>query len=335
MKIRHEPMDLRLRHTFRIARGASDERRNLRVEIEDGGRVGLGEAAPILRYGEDRESAARAVDAMAPKLGDPRHYATAAAAAAVKGQRSAEAAVDMALHDLAAQRMGVPLYEMLGLDPSRTPVTSFTIGLDTPEVVIQKVKEAEPYAVLKVKMGSDDDRAVLEAVRDTTDKPLRVDANEGWTLEGAEARLAWLAKLGVEFVEQPMPEHKLEEIRELRKRSPLPFYADESVHTAEDIPRLAGAFDGINIKLMKTGGLGEALRMIAVARAHGMKVMLGCMIESSIAITAAAHLSPLVDAADLDGSVLIAEDPYDGASIVNGKLVLPDRPGLGVVKRKP
>jgi L-alanine-DL-glutamate epimerase-like enolase superfamily enzyme len=326
-------MDLRLKHTFRIARGASDERRNLRVELEDEGRVGLGEAAPILRYGEDRESAARAVDQMAERLGDPRRFATAAAEAAVAGQHSAQAAVDMALHDLAAQRMGVPLYAMLGLDPSRTPVTSFTIGLDTPEVVVQKVKEAAAYAVLKVKMGSDDDRAVLEAVRDTTDKPLRVDANEGWTLEGAESRLAWLAKLGVEFVEQPMPADRLEDIRTLRKHSPLPFYADESVHNAADIPRLAGAFDGINIKLMKCGGLQEALRMIAVARAHGMKVMLGCMIESSIAITAAAHLSPLVDSADLDGSVLIADDPYDGAAIVDGKLVLPDRPGLGVVRR--
>jgi len=326
-------LDLRLRHTFRIARGASDERHNLLVELEQEGRLGRGEAAPILRYHEDRDSAARAVDAMGTRLGDARRFATAANEAAVAGQRSAEAAVDMALHDLAAQRMQVPVYEMLGLDPSRTPVTSFTIGLDTPEVVVQKVKEADAYAVLKVKMGSDDDRAVLEAVRDTTRQPLRVDANEGWTPEGALSRLEWLAKLGVEFVEQPLPAGQLAQTRELRKRSPLPFYADESVHTASDIPQLATAFDGINIKLMKCGGLGEALRMIAVARAHGMKVMLGCMIESSIAITAAAHVSPLVDCADLDGNVLIAADPFIGARIEAGRLVLPERPGLGVVPR--
>jgi len=333
LRVRHAPLDLRLRHTFRIARGASDVRENLLVEIENGKDVGLGEAAPIRRYGEDRASAASAVDAMTPRLSDARRYADLAAGAAVPGQRSAEAAVDMALHDLAARRMGVPLHEMLGLDPRRAPVTSFTIGLDTPDVVIQKVREASAYEVLKVKMGSDDDRAVLEAVRDTTKQRLRVDANEGWTADAALARLEWLAKLGVEFVEQPLPAAELEATRALRKQSPLPFYADESVHTAADIPRLAGAFDGINIKLMKCGGLGEAQRMIAVARAHGMRVMLGCMIESSIAITAAAQISPLVDTADLDGAALLADDPFDGARIEKGRLVLPERPGLGVVRR--
>jgi L-alanine-DL-glutamate epimerase-like enolase superfamily enzyme len=228
----------------------------------------------------------------------------------------------------------VPLFELLGLDPARTPQTSFTIGLDTPEVVVRKVREASAYPILKVKMGAADDRAVLAAVRDTTDRPIRVDANEGWTPEDALERLTWLAGLGVEFVEQPLPADRIEDTRALRRASPLPFYADESVHRAEDIPRLAGAFDGINIKLMKCGGIAEALRMIAVARAHGMKVMLGCMIESSIAITAAAHLLPLVDAADLDGSVLLAHDPFEGAVITGGRFVLPDAPGLGVKRRE-
>jgi L-alanine-DL-glutamate epimerase-like enolase superfamily enzyme len=328
--LRCRKIELALRHTFRIARGASDVRRNVVVEVEHEGRVGLGEAAPILRYGEDQDRAAAAVSEMAARLGDPRAFATAAARAAVAGQASAEAAVDIALHDLAGQRMGVPLHAMLGLDPRVGPPTSFTIGLDAPDVVAQKVREASAYEVLKVKMGSDDDRAVLEAVRDVTDRPLRVDANEGWTLQSARERLPWLAKMGVEFVEQPLPAAQLEETRALRRESPLPFFADESVHRAEDIPRLAGAFDGINIKLMKCGGIGEALRMIAVARAHGMQVMLGCMIESSIAITAAAHLLPLVDAADLDGSVLLAHDPYVGAVMTAGRLVLPDEPGLGV-----
>lgn len=331
--LRTRDLDLALRHTFRIARGASDLRHNLLVELEHGGHTGLGEAAPIKRYGEDRESARAAVEQMAGRLGEPRRFAHAAAQAAVPGQRSAQAAVDMALHDLAGKRLGVPLYELLGLDPRAMPVTSFTIGMDTPEVVARKVREAGDYEVLKIKLGSDDDREMLAAVRDTTDRPLRVDANEGWTFATALERLPWLARLGVEFVEQPLPADRLEETRELRRRSPLPFFADESVHTAADVPRLVGAFDGINVKLMKCGGLGEALRMIAVARAHGLRIMLGCMIESSLGITAAAQLGPLVDAADLDGNLLVANDPFEGVELARGRLVLPDAPGLGVTPR--
>ena len=331
--LRHRPLDLKLRHTFRIARGAADARRNVLVEIEEDGRRGRGEAAPIRRYHEDADSAAAALDVMAGQLGDVRPFAQAAERAAVEGQRSAEAAVDMALHDLAGQRLGVPLYEVLGLDPRAAPETSFTIGLAEPEVVVQKVREAAAYPILKVKMGSDDDREVLTAVRDSTRSRIRVDANEGWTPQGALDRLEWLARLGVEFVEQPLPADRIDETRELRRRSPLPFYADESVHRARDIPRLAGAFDGINIKLMKCGGLGEALRMIAVARALGLKVMLGCMIESSLGITAAAHLSPLVDTADLDGNLLLDDDPFRGATVEAGRIILPDGPGLGVSER--
>jgi len=331
--LRHRPLDLKLRHTFRIARGASDARRNVLVEIEDGGHAGMGEAAPIRRYHEDPESAAAALDVMASRLTDPRAFAHAAARAAVEGQRSAEAAVDMALHDLAARRLGVPLYEVLGLDPGAAPETSFTIGLAEPDLVVRKVREAANYPILKVKMGSDDDREVLTAVRDAHRGRIRVDANEGWTPQEALDRLQWLAKLGVELVEQPLPADRIDDTRELRRRSPLPFYADESVHRARDIPRLAGAFDGINIKLMKCGGLAEALRMIAVARALGMKVMIGCMIESSLGITAAAHLSPLADTADLDGNLLIDNDPFVGVTVESGRIVLPDGPGLGVTPR--
>ena len=333
-RLRHHTIDLHLRHTFRIARGASDTRRNVIVELEAEGHTGLGEAAPIRRSHEDPESAAAALDAIAPRLSDTRAFSQLGAELAVKGQRSAEAALDLALHDLAGKRLGAPLYELLGIRPGPTPVTSFTIGLDTPEIVAEKVKAASVYDVLKVKMGSDDDREVLEAVRANTKQRIRVDANEGWTPDAALERLPWLQKIGVEFIEQPLPADRIEDTRWLRARSPLPFYADESVHTADDIPKLAGAFDGINIKLMKCGGLAEALRMIAVARAHGMKVMLGCMIETSIGITAAAHLSPLVDAADLDGHLLISDDPYEGVKVVDGRLVLPDGPGLGVIARK-
>jgi L-alanine-DL-glutamate epimerase-like enolase superfamily enzyme len=329
--LRHHRLDLELRHTFRLARGASDVRSNLIVELEQEDRVGLGEAAPLAHYGQDWRSAAAAVEATAERLTDTHAFDTAAARAAVAGEPAAEAAIDMALRDLAGKRLGVPLWELMGIASRPTPPTSFTIGLDTPEAVARKVREAGDFEVLKIKLGSDEDRAVLEAVRDETDRPVRVDANEGWTLDEAKTRLDWLAGMGVELVEQPLPADRLEESRELRRLSPLPIVADESAHRAADVPRLAEAFDGINIKLMKCGGLGEALRMIHVARAHGMQVMLGCMIESSLAVTAAAHLSPLVDWADLDGNLLVTNDPYSGVTVEDGRLVLPDGPGLGVV----
>ena len=331
--LRHYRQELELTHTFRLARGASDVRQTLVLELEEEGLVGLGEAAPIDRYDQDCASAARAAEAMAQHLTSPLAYDSAASSVAVPGEVAAEAAMDMAVCDLAGKKLGVPLYELMGIDPRQAPVTSFTIGMDTPEVMEAKVREAGEYEVLKIKMGSDEDRQILEAVRGVTDRPLRVDANEGWTLEGAQSRLEWLESMGVELVEQPLPAGQLEEMRELRRLSPLPLFADESVYRAADIPRLAGAFDGINIKLMKCGGLGEARRMIAVARAHGMQVMLGCMVESSLAITAAAHLSPLVDFADLDGNLLIDNDPFVGVTVKGGRLVLPEGPGLGVRPR--
>jgi L-alanine-DL-glutamate epimerase-like enolase superfamily enzyme len=303
------------------------------VEIEHDGLVGHGEAAPIARYGQDADSAARATEEMVARMSDPRAFESAAARVAVAGEPAAEAAVDMALRDLAGKRLGIPLFELTGVDPSTMPVTSFTIGMDEPEVIEQKVREAEAFNVLKVKMGSAEDRRMLETVRGMTDRPLRVDANEGWALEDALTRLEWLEEMGVELVDQPLPADQLDEMRELKRQSPLPLFADESVARAEDIPRLADAFDGINIKLMKCGGLGEALRMIHVARAHGMQIMLGCMVESSLAITAAAHIAPLVDFADLDGNLLITNDPFVGAEVHGGKLVLPSEPGLGVRKR--
>lgn len=333
INLRHYQQELELTHIFRLARGASDVRQTLVLELEEEGLMGLGEAAPIGRYDQDCASAARAAEAMAQRLTSPLAYDSAASSVAVPGEVAAEAAMDMAICDLAGKKLGVPLYELMGIDPRQTPMTSFTIGMDTPEVVEAKVKEAGDYEVLKIKMGWDEDRQILEAVRGLTDRPLRVDANEGWTLEGAQARLEWLESMGVELVEQPLPAGQLEEMRELRRLSPLPLFADESVHRAADIPRLSGAFDGINIKLMKCGGLGEARRMIAVARAHGMQVMLGCMVESSLAITAAAHLSPLVDFADLDGNLLIDNDPFVGVTVMGGRLVLPEGPGLGVRPR--
>jgi L-alanine-DL-glutamate epimerase-like enolase superfamily enzyme len=333
IQLHQHAIELRLRHTFRLARGGSDSRRVVVVEIEDDGLIGRGEAAPIARYGQDAVSAARAAEKMVARMGDPRAFDSAAARAAVAGEPAAEAAIDMALRDLAGKRLGVPLYELMGIDPGSMPLTSFTIGMDTPEIVEQKVREAADFEILKVKMGSENDRSVLETVRRMTDRPVRVDANEGWTLEDALERLRWLQEMGAELVEQPLPADQLDEMRELKKQSPLPLIADESVARADDIPRLAEAFDGINIKLMKCGGLGEAVRMIHVARAHGMSIMLGCMVESSLAITAAAHIAPLVDYADLDGNLLITNDPYVGAEVEDGRLVLPSEPGLGVRDR--
>jgi L-Ala-D/L-Glu epimerase len=330
MKVSTRLFELHLKHAFRLSRGVSESRRNLLVEIADGGFVGRGEAAPIARYGQDVESSAAAVAVMAERLGDPRRFHGAAARAAVAGESAAEAAVDLALHDLLGQRLGVPLYELWGLDPGATPPTSFTIGLDTPERVVEKVREASAFEILKIKLGSPRDREILEAVRAVTTQTLRVDANEGWSFDEALGNFEWLAALGVERVEQPLPAAELEASRELRKRSPLPIWADESVHRPTDLPRIAEAFDGINLKLMKCGGLGPARELIASARAHGLGVMLGCMIESSIGITAAAHLSPLVDAADLDGNLLVTDDPFVGVRVEGGRLKLPERPGLGV-----
>jgi L-alanine-DL-glutamate epimerase-like enolase superfamily enzyme len=246
---------------------------------------------------------------------------------------AARAALSAALHDLVGKRLGIPVYRLWGLDPAQAPRSTFTIGLDTPEKVRMKVLEAEQYPILKIKLGTDRDEAILRAIRDVTDKPLRVDANAGWTRERAHAMLPVLKEWGVEFVEQPLAPDDLDGLAALRRRAVLPVVVDESCLVARDIPRVAGAVDGINIKLAKCGSLREALRMIAAARAHGLLVMVGCMIETSLGISAAAHFTPLVDAADLDGAALTANDPFVGATIGGGRIALPDAPGLGVRRR--
>jgi len=328
--VRSRRIDLELRHTFRLARGASDSRQNLIVELEQDGLVGLGEAAPIARYEQDWKSAAAAVDVMVARLDDLEAYREAVPRVGVAGQPAAQAALDMAVWDLAGKRLGAPIWRLLGLDRDRVPATSFTLGLDDPAAMVRKVREVSGFRSLKVKLGGPDDRAAIEAVRSVTDLPLRIDANEGWTLKEAHANIEWLAKLGVELVEQPLPAEDLAGHKELRRFSPVPIFADESVSVAADIPRIAESFDGINIKLMKCGGLAEALRMIATAKAHNLKVMLGCMVESSLATTAAAQISPLVDYTDLDGSFLVSNDPFVGARLEDGCLRPPNASGLGV-----
>ena len=224
-------------------------------------------------------------------------------------------------------------WKLWGLDPAATPVSTFTIGLDTPEKMRAKVIEAEQYPVLKVKLGTHRDGEILRAIRSVTQKELRVDANAGWTRKRAIGMLPVLKEFGVTVLEQPLPPHDLDGLAAVTRAASIPVIADESCLVATDIPRLVGAVDGINIKLAKCGSLREALRMIAVARAHGLMVMVGCMIESSIGITAAAHFTPLVDIVDLDGAALLADDPFTGATIDGGRVTLPTGPGLGVRRR--
>ncbi len=324
-----------LKHTWTIARGSSDYKDNVFVRIEKDGIVGIGEAAPNVRYGENATLTTQRIKEAEHifQQNDFFHYwdIKTELDATITDQSCAKAALDIALMDWVGKALNVPLYRLFGFDTRKAPVTSFSIGIDTVEMIRKKVKEAEPYPILKIKVGTDRDEEIIQAVRSVTNKPIRVDANEGWkSKEEALEKIQWLKDQGVEFIEQPMPATMLAETAWLRERSPMPIIADEAVKTAADIPKLAQAYDGINIKLMKSGGILEALRMIHIAKALGMKIMLGCMIESSVAISAAAHLAPMVDYADLDGNLLISNDPFSGVKVDHGKLVYNDKPGLGV-----
>ncbi|MEK7404532.1 MAG: dipeptide epimerase [Acidobacteriota bacterium] len=334
-RLQTEIVRLKLRHTWTVATSTSDYRDNLHLRFTRDGVTGLGEGAPLARYKENARGTEQAVQSVREFVSgaDPWRFAKVMDEVfrRIEGQYAAKAAIDVALMDWIGQKLGVPLYRYFGLDARDAPLTTFSIGIDTPEVTRQKVREAEAFPVLKIKVGLATDEATLEAVRSVTSKPLRVDANEGWKdKEEAVRKINWLEKQGVEFVEQPMPAAMLEEARWVRARVHIPIIADEACLHPADIPRLANSFDGVNIKLMKCGGILEAWRMIQIARSLGLKTMLGCMIESSIGVTAAAHLSPLVDYADLDGNLLIANDPYSGVRVEKGKLILPPGPGLGL-----
>jgi L-Ala-D/L-Glu epimerase / N-acetyl-D-glutamate racemase len=330
-----EVVRLRLRHTWTTTMSSSEYRDTLYVRLRHDGATGIGEGAPIVRYQESAAEGEKALLGLRSWLesADPwaRMRVLDELGRRMPGQYAARAAVDIALHDWVGQKLGVPVYRLFGLDRADAPVTTFSIGIDTPEVTRAKVREAEPFPVLKVKVGLDTDEPTIEAVRSVTKKPLRVDANEGWKDKDlALRRIKWLETQGVELIEQPMPAAMLDEQRWLHSRVSMPIFADESCLRATDIPKIADAYDGINVKVDKAGGLLAAVRMIDAARAHGLKVMLGCMVSSSVAITGAAHLSPLVDYADLDGNLLVANDPYKGVLVREGKLVLPDGPGLGL-----
>ena len=340
MKLSHQVVALRTTHPFIIARGGSSEYRVVRVTLTDSdGATGWGEAAPSAYYGETADTVISVLPVLARVLDGADAWSLEAIehalAKAIRFNGSARSAVSAALHDLAAKRLGVPLHRMWGLDASASPPSSFTIGIAPDEATLRaRVLEAAPYPVLKIKLGSSWDERIVRVVRELApDKVLRVDANAAWTAKGALQIIPLLMELGVEVVEQPLPAHDLDGLRFVRDRSSLPIVADESCLVATDIPRLAGVVDGINIKLAKCGGLREALRMIATARAHGMLVMCGCMVESSLGITAAAQFAPLLDCADLDGAALVANDPYIGATIAGGVIALPSEPGIGVKLR--
>jgi L-alanine-DL-glutamate epimerase-like enolase superfamily enzyme len=340
MKLSHEIVTLRTKTPFVISRGGSSEYRVVRITVTaDDGSTGWGEAAPSKFYGETADTVVSVLPILAAAIEGSDGWSLEAMehalARAIRFNGAARAGVSAALHDLVGKRLGIPLYRLWGLDPAACPPTSFTIGIAPDEATLrQRVAEAAQYPVLKIKLGSTWDERVVRVVRELApDKILRVDANAAWTPKLTLRMVPMLQELGVEFVEQPLPPGDIEGLRFVRARSSLPIVADESCIVSSDIPKLAGVVDGINIKLAKCGGLREALRMVATARAHDMLVMAGCMIESSLGITAAAHFAPLLDCADYDGHALVTNDPYVGATIDGGQIRLPTGAGLGVETR--
>jgi len=334
MKLRTAIEEIHLRHTFTISRESQDVVRVVTVELSDGDLVGFGEASPSSFYGEDAEGVQADLQLLEELAAgaDPLHYRDVLEQAAeiLGDRRGALCAFDTALFDLASRKLGVPLWRLLGLDPARIPLTSFTIGIDTIEQMLSKLQEARDYPILKVKLGTPQDIEIIRQLRRETDAVFRVDANCGWTVAETIEKSAELKALGVEFIEQPLPPEQLEAMEEVCRRSALPVIADENSVIPEDIPALAGRFHGINIKLVKCGGILPALRMVHLARTLGLQVMFGCMIETSILISAAAQLGPLADYLDLDGNVLIQDDPYAGVENEAGRLVL----GEGRVRRR-
>ena len=332
MKLYWEPITLDLKTTFRVAHGASDQRYNVLVYLDDG----VGEAAAVPYYGETQNGIVDYFKSM-PYLGDDPFDMDAILAKRPAGSRAARSAIDEALHDLWGKKLGQPLYKLFGLNPNKLPLTSFTIGMDEPEVMAEQAK-ASGHPVLKVKLGSDKDEAIVAAIRKATNAKLRADANAGWTRDQALHIIPRLVDYDLEFIEQPLAVDDVEGYFWLKEKLQaqkvkLPVFADETAKTSHDVAKLAGAVDGVVVKTMKSEGIREALRMIHTARAHGMQIMLSCMVESSVGVTAAAHLAPLCDYADLDGPLLIKNDPYRGLKYDGAKMSLPEGPGLGVERR--
>lgn len=338
LKLSFRPYDLQLRHIFTIANSSRTTTPVVLTEIEYDGIIGYGEASLPPYLGETQASVIEFLKKInLEQFSDPFQledilgYVDKIA----ENNTAAKASVDIALHDLIGKIMQQPWHKIWGLDKSKSPSTSFTIGIDSLDVVRQKTLEASSlYNILKVKLGRNTDKEMIETIRSVSDKPIAVDINQGWTdKQMALDMIYWLKEHGVVMVEQPMSKYKLDDIAWITERSPLPIFADESFQRLTDLPRLKGAFSGVNIKLMKCTGMREAWKILNVARAADMKVMIGCMTETSCAVSAASQLSPAVDWADLDGNLLITNDLYKGTTVVNGKLALTDLPGIGIEKK--
>ena len=329
MKLHWEPITLDLKTTFRVAHGASDQRYNVLVYLDDG----VGEAAAVPYYDETQQGIIEYLQSV-PDLGDDPFDMDAILAKRPPGSRAARSAIDEALHDLWGKKLGQPLYKLFGLNPERVPLTSFTIGMDEPEVMAEQAS-ASGHPILKIKLGSHKDEEIVAAICKATAARLRADANAGWSRERALELIPRLAGYGLEFIEQPLAVEDVEGFFWLKEKLrtqkvDIPIFADETAKTSHDIAKLAGAIDGVVVKTMKSEGIREALRMIHTARAHDMQIMLSCMVESSVGVTAAAHLAPLCDYADLDGPLLIKNDPYRGLTYDGARFSLPSGPGLGL-----
>lgn len=338
MKLAFKPYDLQLRHVFTIANSSRITTPVVLTEITYDGVTGYGEASLPPYLGETQASVIEFLKKVnleqfsSPfELDDILTYVDKI----TENNTAAKAAVDIALHDLVGKLMNQPWYKIWGLNKDNTPSTTFTIGMDTDEIVREKTREASPYNILKVKLGRSDeaDKKMIEAIRSVTDKPIAVDANQGWKDKyQALDMILWLKEKGIVMIEQPTPKYNLDDAAWVTERSPLPIFADESFQRLTDVLKLKGAFSGVNIKLMKCTGMREAWKIQNVARAANMKVMMGCMVETSCAISAATQLSPAVDWADLDGNLLINNDCFKGVTVLNGKMILSNKPGIGIEK---
>lgn len=335
MKLTFHPYSLQLKHVFTVASFSRTTTPGVQVEIEHEGVIGYGEASMPPYLGESVESVMHFLQMVnLAQFNDPfqlediLNYVDAI----MPGNTAAKASVDIALHDLVGKLLGAPWYKIWGLDKTKAPSTTFTIGIDTPDVVRTKTLEViNDFNILKVKLGKDNDKEIINAIRSVTNLPIAVDANQGWTDKyQALDRIQWLNEQGVVMIEQPMPKEQLDDIAWVTQQSPLPTFADESLQRLSDIQRIQGAFTGINIKLMKCTGMREAWKMITLGKALGLRLMVGCMTETSCAVSAAAQLSPAVDFADLDGNLLISNDLFKGMKVVNGKITLNDLPGIGI-----
>lgn len=337
MHLTFEPYELKLKHVFTVSSFSRSTTPDVQVRIDYDGYTGYGEASMPPYLGQTVESVCSFLKKVDLEqfpdpfcIDDILTYIDSLS----PGDSAAKAAVDIALHDLVGKIIGAPWHRMLGLNPEKTPNTTYTIGIDTDEMVKLKTREvAGQFKILKVKLGTPRDREMIRAIREVSDLPIAVDVNQGWkNKKKALDEIFWLKEQGIAMVEQPMPKEMLEANAWLTERSPLPTFADEAIQRLKDIPAIKGAYTGINIKLMKCTGMREAWKMMNYARAEGMKVMIGCMTETSCAIAAAAQLSPAVDFADLDGNLLIANDIFHGTTVVDGKITLNQLPGIGIEK---